>query len=328
MFSTAVIRNVRLNYPQSFIACVIPPRCSDVLKGNPNLDEIIVFDEKGRHKSPFAKLNFIRMLAGRKFDEVFFLHRSLSRALICRLSGIPQRTGHYTKKRAFLLTRNIMPPDRDSLHRIDYYLNVIEKAGLKIYDRHTEFFFEEKDKEFVRDFLNRNSVTGRDFVVGINPGGNWLPKRWPIDYWAGLIDKLSGELGAKVIVTGAGSDGDLIKQLQACAKEKFISAAGALDLKQLGALCGRLDLFITADSGPLHIAKASGAKKIIALFGPTDPAITGPYPQDGVVILRKDTGCRIPCYNVDCKDNRCMKAILPQEVIDEVKLSGTNRLIS
>jgi len=62
-----------------------------------------------------------------------------------------------------------------------------------------------------------------------------------------------------------------------------------------------------------------GAKKIIALFGPTSLITTSPYPIDNVIILKKDVGCKIPCYVVNCKDNRCMKATTPEEVLKEIK---------
>jgi len=132
LFSTAVIRNVRRNYPGSYIACAIPSRCYQILRGNPYLDEIIIFDEKDRHQGVLAKLDFISMLRGKKFDSVFLLHRSFSRALICRLAGIENRIGHYTRKRSFLLTRKIPMPKSDSMHRIDFYLSVIEKSGLRV----------------------------------------------------------------------------------------------------------------------------------------------------------------------------------------------------
>ncbi len=320
LFSTAVIRNIKRNYSDSYIACVIPSRCGQILEGNPNLNEVIIFDEKGKDKGILAKLKFIRLLAGKKFDMAFLLHRSASRALICYLAGIPERAGHYTKKRAFLLTKKIMPPDRDSLHRIDYYLDVIEKAGLKVYDRHTEFFFSKEDEKRAEKFLENQAIIEKDFVAGVNLGGNWLPKRWPVSHWAALIDRLIGELGLKVIITGSDSDAALIKEAQGLMKQQPIVAAGVFSLKQFGVLCKSLDLFITADTGPLHIANASGAKKIIALFGPTDPAVTGPYPQENAIILKKDIGCKIPCYQVDCKNNRCMAAITPEEVLKQVKV--------
>lgn len=320
LFSTAAIRNIRRNYPDSFIACAIPGRCYPILKGNPHLDEIIIFDEKEHQRGTLAKLKFVQLLKIKKFDLVFLLHRSLTRTLICRLAGIPQRVGYYTKKRGFLLTKKIAPVPKDTLHRIDYYLNIIEKAGLKAEDRYLEFFIDDLDVKFVEDFLNKESISSDDLLVAVNPGGNWLPKRWPPEYWAILADKLISEFGAKVIIAGSYSDVATARKIADLMQGQPIIASGIFNLKQLGALCKRLDLFITADTGPLHIANAVGTKRIIALFGPTSPEITGPYPTKNTIILSKDVGCKIPCYVVKCKDNRCMKAVKPDDVIAQIKL--------
>jgi len=318
LFSSATIRNIRRNYPDSYIACVIPSRCYPILKGNPHLDEVIVFDEKDRHKGMLEKLNFVSLLKKKDFDTVFLLHRSFSRALICRLAGIKQRIGHYTKKRAFLLTTKIIPPARDSLHRIDYYLDVIEKAGLRVEDRYLDFFFTPEDEEQVDNFLEKNSIKTGEVIVAINPGGNWMPKRWPLDYWARLADKLISDIGAKVIITGSISDLLLAGQIKDAMKEPPLIACGVFNLKQLGALARKVEFFITADTGPLHIANAVGAKKIIAIFGPTAQSITGPYPSTNTFVLQKDIGCRIPCYKVKCPDNRCMQVITPDDVLTQV----------
>ncbi len=322
LFSTAVIRNVRRNFPDCFLACVIPSRCYPILKDNPHLDEVIIFDEKDRHKSSLEKLNFVQQLRRKRFDMVFLLHRSFSRALITRLAGIKERIGHRTKKRGFLLTKSIPAPERDSMHRIDYYLHVIEQAGLRIEDRYLEFFVRDEDVEFADNFLKSKGIESRDMLIGLNPGGNWLPKRWPALYWSKLIDEVNAKFKCKIIITGSSSDVALIKEILSHAQHKPIVASAALNIKQLGALCKRLDLFITADTGPLHIANAVGAKKIIALFGPTSPLITGPFPMKNVVLLQKDVGCKIPCYTVECRDNRCMKAIVPEDIIKEMVILG------
>jgi lipopolysaccharide heptosyltransferase II len=319
LFSTATIRNIRRNFPDSYLACIVPSRCYLLLKDNPHLDEIIIFDEKDRHRGTLAKLKFAQLLKKKRFDTVFLLHRSFSRALICRLAGIPERIGYRTKKRGFLLTKNIRPLTAGAIHRIDHYLNVIEKAGLRVEDRFTEFFFSPSDEEFVADFLKKKSVSRDDFLIVINPGGNWGPKRWPAEYWERLCEGLIAEFKCKVISTGSASDVILSLKIQGATEAKVISAAGALNLKQLGALYKRADLFITADTGPLHIANAVGTRRIIALFGPTHTSITGPYPAKNVIILQKDTGCKIPCYEVSCKDNRCMKAVTPQDVLEQVR---------
>ncbi|MFH1198780.1 MAG: lipopolysaccharide heptosyltransferase II [Candidatus Omnitrophota bacterium] len=319
IFSTAAIRNMRRNFPDSFIASVVPSRCYPILKDNPNLDEIIIFDERDRHKSLIEKIKFIKLLKRKKFDVAYLLHRSMTRALICFLAGIPERVGHISKKRGFLLTKKIKPPDESKMHRLDYYLDVIEKAGLHIKDRHSEFFFRDEDSKFAAEFLRKNIAEG-NFVAALNAGGNWLPKRWPKENWAKLADKLIGELGVQVVFTGGPLDTQLIKEIESLMKNKPVVACGLFNLKQTGALLKNIDVFITADSGPLHIANAVGAKKIITIFGPTDPLVTAPYPLKNVILLQKDVGCKIPCYKVECPDSRCMKAVTPDEVFAQVKL--------
>jgi len=320
LFSTATIRNIRLNFPGSYIACVIPSRCYSILKGNPHLDEIIIFDEKDRHKGLLAKMDFVKLLKDKSFDVVFLLHRSFSRALLCRLAGIPARIGYYTKKRSFLLTRKIKTPAIDSMHRIDFYLNIIEKAGLRVEDRYTEFFFHDEDKQAVGEFLKDHGVGENEYLVLINPGGNWLLKRWPKEHWAILADRLIEEFKAKIIISGSPQDKILSEEIASLMKNKAILACGRLNIKQFAALSSRVELLITADTGPLHIGNACGVKKIIALFGPTSPEITGPYPKKNVIILRGSSGCKIPCYNVECKDNRCMKSISPLAVLEKIKI--------
>jgi len=217
------------------------------------------------------------------------------------------------------LTKKIIPPKKDSLHRIDYYLDVIEKAGLRVEDRYLDFFFSPDDAEQVDNFFKKNLIKQGDFVVVINPGGNWMPKRWPLKYWALLADKLISEIGAKVIITGSISDLLMAGQIKDAMKESPSIACGVFNLKQLGALARKAEIFISSDTGPLHIANAVGAKKIIAIFGPTAQSITGPYPLTNVVILQKDIGCLIPCYKVNCADNRCMQAVTPDDVLAQVR---------
>jgi len=319
LFSTAVIRNLRYNFPNAFIACIIPSRCYPVLEGNPHLNEIIIFDEKTTHRSMWNKIRFVRMLKTKRFDQVFLLHRSLTRVFLCWLAGIRVRTGYDILKSGFLLTHKIPPVPFTSVHRIDYYLGVIKGAGLAVKDSFPEFFISQKDTKSAAQFLKKNSISENDFVVGINAGGNWMPKRWPPDLFARLADSLIEKLSARVIITGGPEDTKLAEGIASAMKYKPVICCGFLSLKQFGGLCTMLQVFISADSGPLHIAAASGAKNIIALFGPTDPSVTGPRSTCGVTIISKETGCVIPCYNMECSDNRCMKAITPEDVMREAE---------
>lgn len=318
LFSTATIRNIRYNYPDSYIACIIPPRCLPVLEGNPYLNEIIIFDEKKKHKSFFGKINFILELRKKNFDKVFLLHRSFSRALITYLAGIKERIGYYTKKRAFLLTKKLLAPNIENIHRVDYYLDVLKQAGLKITDRDTNFYFSKDDEQVVDDFIKKNNLESAKILVGLNPGGNWDPKRWPKEYFVSLADALINKFQAKIIITGGPEDRELATWIASNVKGSVLVSAGVFSLKQSAALLKKLDFFITADSGPMHIAAAVGTKNIIALFGPTKKELTGPVQMKNVKIVQNNVGCKIPCYMVNCKDNRCMKAITVEDVLEKL----------
>jgi ADP-heptose:LPS heptosyltransferase len=217
--------------------------------------------------------------------------------------------GYYTKKRGFLLTKKVLPPPRNSVHRIDYYLQVLAGAGIPVVDRHTDFPIDEHDRRTAAQFLQAMGVAHHHPLVGINAGGNWGLKRWPAQSWAELADRLIKERGATVLITGSQQDVTLARQIARHMREKPVVAAGVLNLKGLAALCASLDLFITADTGPLHIADAIGAPRIVALFGPTLPGITGPRARKGVTVVRAKTQCSLPCYELKCPDNKCMKSI-------------------
>ncbi|MDD5347753.1 MAG: glycosyltransferase family 9 protein, partial [Candidatus Omnitrophica bacterium] len=196
-------------------------------------------------------------------------------------------------------------------------------AGLQVVARSLEFFVKQEDIKRVEDFLSGHHIREDDFIVGINPGGNWGPKRWPRENFAALADRIADIYRAKIIITGGGADEALAREIGSRMKTKPVIACGTLSLKQFAVLASISNLFITADSGPMHIANAVSCRRIIALFGPTDPALTGPFPPDRVTIVRKEIGCRLPCYKVDCADNRCMKAISVEDVVAAVRKVAT-----
>ncbi|MDP3143172.1 MAG: lipopolysaccharide heptosyltransferase II [Candidatus Omnitrophota bacterium] len=319
LFSTPIFPAIKKAYPDSYVACMIVPLAKEVLAGNPAIDDLIIFDEEGKEKSLIGKIKFISRLKKERFDIVFLLHRSFTRALIVYLAGIAQRIGYYTKKRAFLLTQAIDAPLVDSnLHRMDYYLNIVESAGIKIEDRNYQFFVSDEDRNFAANLLTENGVGRPDFLAVLNPGGNWDLKHWPKEKFAFLTDKLISEFNARVAIVGAAKDISLALEIANLMQNKPIILAGKTNLKQLGALLERANVMVSADSGPMHIACAVGTPTII-LFGPTSQEITGPKGKGKCIIIQKDTGCKIPCYKLDCPDNRCMKIISVEEVVEEIR---------
>jgi len=317
LFSTPAIKAIRKKYPDSYIAVLVAPRCRQILEYNPFINEIIICDEDGKHRTLAGKLGLINQLHRRHFDKAFIFHRSFTRALLIYLAGIPQRIGYSTKRRGFLLTEKIAVPG-EKLHKVEYLLNMVRSAGIDTEAGSCEFYISDQNRAWVSQALDKQGIDKNDFIVILNPGGNWGPKRWVLERFAEVGDRLVEQYKARIIITGGLKDEQRAKQIAALMKHQPISFCGMTDLNKLGALLDRADLVISADSGPMHIAVARGTK-VIGLFGPTSPRITGPYGRGNHAVLWKDIGCRVPCYDTSCTDNRCMKAITAEDVLEAVK---------
>lgn len=317
LFSTAAIKALADKFPASHIACLVVPRVKEVLEDNPYVSEIIINDEDGLHKDLYGKFRLAKELKEKKFDLAVFFHRSFSRTAVVWFAGVPKRVGYNTFKRWFLLSKRIPLPRKDSLHRVNYYLNIVKCLGCDTQNRYYEFFTSQGDDAFAESFLAAERITKDDFMVCLNPGGNWLPKRWPAENFGYLADKLVEKYKAKVIFTGSSKDLALVAQAQAVMKTPSFPAAGKMTLKQSAALFKKSSLVISADSGPLHIASSVGAN-VIGLFGPTSPEITGPIGKGKIKVIRKEKNCIVPCYKKDCVDNNCMRKIKVEDVLEAV----------
>ena len=315
LFSTPFIRAVREAYPDSHIACLLHPRCKEILELNPRLDEIIIYDEEGVHKSLLGKLKLVISLSKKKFDTAFLLHRSFTKALIVFLAGIKARIGYPTKRRAMLLTKMAEPPAGEA-HKVEYFLDIARASGMTPKSRSYEFFINDTHKKFITNLLREAGISDKDTIVVLCPGGNWDPKRWPKENFARLADMLSEKSGAKIVISGAKKDMGLAEEIKGMMKARPVITAGRTTLKDLAALFSCASLVIANDTGPMHLAVAMKAKTI-GLFGPTSPAITGPYGEGCYKVISKNDTCDIPCYDFSCIDNRCMAAIKVSDVFNE-----------
>jgi len=315
LFSTPFIRSVREAYPDSYIACLLHPRTREVLESNPCLDEIIIYDEKGAHRGLFGKLRLIMALRKKNFGTAFILHRSFTKALITCLAGIGERIGYHTKKRSVILTRSVDEPAIGA-HKVEYFLAIAEAVGIKARSRSYEFIVTEADRKFIDELLAEKGVARPEKIVVINPGGNWDPKRWPKENFAKLADRIAEALNARIVISGSVNDIALAEDIRRLMKAEPVIVAGRTTLKQLGALLSRSNLVVANDSGPMHMAVAVGAK-VIALFGPTSPGLTGPYGDGDYTVIFKNKQCDVPCYDNTCTDNSCMAAISVEDVMAE-----------
>ncbi len=317
IFSTPFIKAIRDAYPDSYIACLLHPRCAEILKGSPRIDEIIIYDEEGEHKGIIGKLMLVLYLRKIRFDIAFILHRSFTKALLTFLAGIKERVGYPTKNRSFLLTRTIGLPDEE-VHKVEYFLGLARGSGIKVSESSYEFFVKDADRESVKKLLKKHEVADKDRLIILCPGGNWGPKRWPKKSFASLADMLAEKLNAKIVLSGAIKDSALVEEIKSMMKSSPVVSCGHTTIKELGALLERADLVVANDSGPMHLAVAMKSR-VIALFGPTSPGLTGPYGKGDYRVIWKTKECDVPCYDVTCTENRCMELITVEDVFEEAK---------
>jgi lipopolysaccharide heptosyltransferase II len=324
LFTTPSIRAIRKSNPGAFIGVMAHPRCRPLLEFNRDIDELILFDERSCHKGLLARIFFILALRKSRFDMVVSFHRSMSRMLIAYLAGIPRRVGYYTRKRSWLLTdyakeKNIMA------HRVEYFLDLLKTIGIDPAGQDYEFNALEADRIAADAILKNVGISGNEDFFIINPGGNWLQKRWPKQNYSNLCQRLHDIYKCKILITGAEKDIDLASDIIAAGGRYIINICGQTTLRQLAAIMRKASAVIANDSGPMHIAISQNVPTI-ALFGPTSPRITGPNGSGKYIVLHKWFNCQIPCYKT-CHDHACMEAISVEDVlwaVKEISHTGNN----
>jgi len=313
LFTTPFIHSIRHSNAGSYIACLVHPRCREILEGNPDIDEIIEYDEERTHKSPIGKLKLILALRDKKFDTAFILHRSFTKAALAYLAGARQRIGYATKNRKALLTC-LAEEGEYPTHKVEYFLNLARAYGIVPASLSYRFFVSDDDRESVKKYFAENDIDPDVKIVVLCPGGNWDPKRWGAENFARFADTISARMGAAIVITGGAKDKTLGLKINNMMKTPALVSCGDTNLKQLGAIFERASLVVANDTGSMHIAVSVGAP-VIALFGPTDPAITGPYGGGSYRVIARQESCDVPCYDLLCKDNRCMAAISVDDVL-------------
>jgi len=306
---------IKEKFPLSSVAVMAPDRVKDVFSDNPYIDEVIIFNEKKEHKSFSQKLRFIKQLREKKFDTVFLIHRSFTRALICFLAGIKTRIGYKRFKNIFIVNKTIKPPAKN-IHKQDYYLYLFEKTGIATADKLPEVYvpqqIQEKYKTEITHLRQKHT-----YLVGMNPSANWLLKRWPQENFAILSDKLIRELNCCILFVGAKIDADVVGAVTNRMKEKPYNFCAKTSIKELAAIIRNVDLFISNDSGPAHLSASLGVNTLV-LFGPTSPELSAPRGKR-VQILKKSIRCEIPCYDTGCQNNLCMKNITVEDTYQKAK---------
>ncbi len=269
---------------------------------------------------PFYKEDFkknLEILKPFKNQKALLLTNSFSSAWLFFRAGIKERWGYATDLRRFLLTRAVKVPSQ-KLHQRDYYLYLIEALGFDVREKSLKFYLKEEILKKTEEFLEKEKIGLQQSFVVLAPGAAYGPaKMWPINYYKMLAEKLVLK-GYKVLVVGGSSErekGEFIREVN---PKKIYNLCGLTDLLTLSGIFYFSLLVVSNDSGLMHLA-ACLKKSQVAIFGSTDPELTGPLNSKAKVI-KKQLPCS-PCFKRKCpyEHYMCLKSITPEEVWEVIE---------
>ena len=330
VLTSPAIRAVRQHFPQAHISMLVGKQFADLLTENPHLDEVIPFDRKAGNRNTGQMRRMIRLLRERRFDLAIDFQRKFRTSLLGYLSGAGCRVG-YHQPNGVLCTVRV--PDRSnravragrisSSPAIDRYFTLLHAIGVEATDRTLELFVADTDRAFSHELMATNGIAATRPKIGLFPGAAWQLREWMPDRFAAIGDRAAQEFDAQVLLFGGPHEERLVEQVADLMTTEAISLAGTLGLRQLAALIERCDLFLTNDTGPMHIAAAMQTPTV-ALFGPGDHIRFQPLDPIHTTI-RHHVPCN-PCkqFTNRCKNNICMKLITVDEVWEAVHQNLSN----
>jgi len=323
------LRTLRRSLLESQLSLLVKPWVSPLFEKDPAVDEIILY-AKG-FDGIAGRVKLAEQLRKHHFHMAILLQNAFDAALLAFLSGVPKRIGYSRDGRRMLLTDPIaFDAYAKGLHHIDYYLNLVKKAGFHPESEMPWIFLNLEERLHARDIL---AALQRP-IVAINPGATYgSSKRWHPERFAEVAEQIIDELGGSVLLLGGPKETSIAKEILQSIDVSLVTPHSLLDrvgktsLRELIAIIAEADLMVTNDSGPMHIGYAVG-NPLVAIFGSTSPEHTGPVGRSDIVI-RKKIPCS-PCFERECrkKDLECMDLVTSQEVFDAVKkLVSTKRAV-
>jgi heptosyltransferase-2 len=318
------LKALRKTMPEAKISLLVKPWVSPLFEKDPNIDEIIIYGDK--YKGIIGKIKLSRMLNKKNFCSAILFQNAFDAALITFLAGIKERAGYNRDGRGHLLTTAVpVPQNEGKVHQINYYLNLLDKLGINAGYSDPYIYLTLDERLEARKFLQDMKKP----ILGINPGATYgSAKRWLPERFAEIANWFIKDTGGSAIIFGGNPEVDIADEIykksihESRTSNSLMNLAGKTSLRELISLISECDVFLTNDSGPLHIAYAVRTP-IVAIFGSTDPVLTGPPPggdENNHVVVKPDLSCS-PCFERTCKNNdmRCMYAIISDDVYYGIK---------
>jgi len=317
VMSLPALEALRARFPTTEIVLVTKPWVNELYWRLPAVNRQIVYKPASEHKGARGFWKFVRELRAERFDAAILLQNAFHAAWMAWRAGVPMRVGYARDGRSALLTDAIEVPSPAAYgHQTYYYLQLLFRAG--IIDRpepinEIRLVLDHTEKAWASKHLQKLGLSGPRFLVGLNPGAFYGPaKRWLLDRYAQLADRLIGAFHADVLIFGSAAERPLAEEIARAMRHTPLILAGETSLRQLMALLAQCHLVVSNDSGPMHLAGALGLP-LVAIFGSTDERATGPVSWRARVV-KHPVACS-PCGRRECPiDLRCMQSVSVDDV--------------
>ncbi len=323
ILASKAMRAIKNGFPDGDIHLLTSTEAAPIAKNYDFLTNVWSFPIRELRKSRkyiFDALRVLLTLRKIKFHEVVNLYRigSISGALkmgfLFLFLKSHSKIGHDAHGFCFFLTKTVHRDAFRNRHFVDSMLEIAVSAGGIPDEKGIEIFWDRNSENKWMHLLKRE--TPDHILVGINPGGDRENRRWDSQRYAEVANRLAERFDATIFLFGGPGEENIAGQVRGNMKHDAVDLSGKLSLNDLSYMISRLDLLVTNDSGPMHIGAATGTP-LVALFGPEDPSLMGPYTrQDLYRILYKDVPCR-PCTHNRCERIDCLDLITPEDVLNK-----------
>jgi heptosyltransferase-2 len=322
VMSIPALREIRRSFPGWEIVVLARPWVADLYRREDFCDRLLAYENRGRHAGARGKLRLATELRRERFDCAVLLQNAFDAALLAWLAKIPRRIGYSRDVRRPFLTEPIAVPHKDEIpeHQRFYYLELLRRA--KLIEalpecREIRLSGASQAAESGWSLWQQRGFSAKRWI-GVSPGAAFGgAKRWLPERFAESAAKLSAELDAEVAVFGSQAEAGLCESVAAAVGPRAHSLAGKTTLAEFIDLAATCTVYLTNDSGPMHVASALGVPTV-AVFGATDHVATGPT-NAWARIVRQPVDCS-PCLLRECPiDHRCMTRVESAAVIAEAQ---------
>jgi lipopolysaccharide heptosyltransferase II len=317
---------LRQRFALAHICWLVKSQWASILEGNPDINEVLSVDVSWQN---WPKL--VKGLRKRQCDLVVDFQGLFRTGLLGILSGANMRVGFAQAREgaAWMYTHGVtVSGDQETtwrllgVHAVDRNLAIAQFLSADISRPTFHFPGLDEDHTYIHDLLHRAQIESHETLIALAPWSRSALKSWPLNRFVQLAEELARIPTLRVVVIGGPADSQPATEFHRLESQGLVNLVGKLSLRQLPELLRRMRLVVGNDSSLIHLAAGVGTR-VLAIFGPTEPKATGPYPLSQHAVRRTELACS-PCGQRTCRNPQYLECL---DTISVSSLLGSIRKI-